>query len=49
MTSQSRLKENIKPIPGFPGYKISDAGNVYHHDRKLLPYTDSSGYLQVQL
>jgi HNH endonuclease/NUMOD4 motif len=49
INSESRVKEKIKPIPGFPGYKISDRGNVYHHDKKLSPFIDTSGYLQVKL
>lgn len=37
-----------RELPTFPGYFISDAGQVRHHDRVLKP-TPRNGYLRVEL
>ena len=39
-----------KPVPGFPGYKVSSSGTVYGPDgNKLSPRKDSDGYERVDL
>lgn len=41
---------NVKPIPGFPGYKVSSTGTVYGPDGNTLsPRKDSDGYERVDL
>lgn len=44
---------SILPIPGFPKYAVSSAGNVWSFKRgkvrKLKPATQLSGHLQVSL
>ena len=39
-----------KPIPGFPGYKVSEKGSVIGPDgNKLSPRKDKDGYERVDL
>lgn len=39
-----------KPVPGFPGYKVTSTGEVYGPDgNKLSPRKDSDGYERVDL
>jgi len=39
-----------KPIPGFPGYKVSENGTVLGPDgNKLSPRKDDDGYERVDL
>ncbi len=39
----------LKPIKGFPGYKISSKGSVFNGDRKLTVQTDDRGYKSITL
>lgn len=38
-----------KPIPGFPGYKITKSGTVYGPNGKLSPRKDVDGYQRVDI
>jgi DNA-binding transcriptional MerR regulator len=43
------MTEIWKPCPGYPGYEVSDLGNVRSPKQILSPAIGSHGYLQVQL
>jgi hypothetical protein len=40
-----------RPIPGFPGYEVSDTGSVRHGERILkgCVQTDPGGYTRIQI
>lgn len=37
------------PIPGFPGYEVSDNGEARSSRHPLKPFRDGSGHLQIGL
>ena len=50
----SKIREELKEIPGFSGYFISNTGNVYSKKsgeiKKLSPYVDTKGcYLMIRI
>lgn len=44
-----RVTEIWKPCPGYPGYEVSDLGNVRSPKQILVSVVGSHGYLQTQL
>jgi hypothetical protein len=39
----------MKPVKGFPGYKVDEKGNIYRSGKKLKPQTSVDGYWYVKL
>lgn len=44
------LRKDLAIIPEYPDYNVDAHGNVFNkHGKKLKPYPDRNGYLQVKL
>lgn len=43
------MTETWRPVPGFPGYEVSDAGRVRSPRKVLKPLLGSTGYYFVHL
>lgn len=40
----------MEQIPGFPGYSITESGEIFNSDgQECVPYIESNGYLRITL
>lgn len=40
---------NEKSIKGFPEYKVTKDGKIFHFNKEIKPYDNGKGYMQVKL
>lgn len=43
------IKEEWRPIEGYPNYYVSNTGKVKHWNKELIPYSNGCGYLVLRV